>query len=285
VCAPASLFALPLGGLLLAAGPRTRADWLAAGGVVALGVATILRPETGLLHAATGACAVLVAAAFVLRMVLRPGRFLPRAAGAACLGAAAGAVVAAVAWGPGFIEALRWQAAREAGAVGRMVAVPPELTGTIDRVVGFAAVTLPAAVALLTLAGLALAWSVHHRLAARPLGPPLGRFRDFRFADAWVWTLVAAGSVYLVPRLTAWQDAALNVGLVAAALYVLRGAAIVTAFAQSAGVSLGALTVGTVVAASFMLPMFLIVPGLWTLGVTDTWVEFRRRLAAGSNVQ
>jgi hypothetical protein len=34
-----------------------------------------------------------------------------------------------------------------------------------------------------------------------------------------------------------------------------------------------------------MLPMFLIVPGLWTLGVTDTWVEFRRRLAAGSNVQ
>jgi hypothetical protein len=36
--------------------------------------------------------------------------------------------------------------------------------------------------------------------------------------------------------------------------------------------------VGAVVAAALAVPLLFLVPGLATLGVTDTWLEFRRRL-------
>jgi hypothetical protein len=144
---------------------------------------------------------------------------------------------------------------------------------------------VPAIIVLQTLAGLALAWHCHRQIAAQPLGEPLAPFREFRFGDHWVWSLVGALTVWLVPVLGGLKGAALNLGLVAATLYLLRGAAIVMAFAQAAGVSSAVLVVGTTVAAVLAVPLLLIVPGLWTLGVTDTWLAFRRRLAARSHGQ
>ena len=76
-------------------------------------------------------------------------------------------------------------------------------------------------------AGLTLAWQLHVRLAARPLGPALAPFREFRFGDLWVWGVVASITVWLVPALATLKLAALNLAVVLGALYLLRGAAVV----------------------------------------------------------
>ncbi len=76
--------------------------------------------------------------------------------------------------------------------------------------------------------------------------------------------------------------AALNLLVVLGALYLLRGAAIVVTAAAVAGLAPSALALSLVVAAILVLPLVFILPGLATLGVTDTWLEFRRRLAARS---
>ena len=73
---------------------------------------------------------------------------------------------------------------------------------------------------------------------------------------------------------------ALNVTVVLGALYLLRGAAVVAAFAAATGVSIATLVGGAVVGVVLVLPMVLLVPGLWTLGVSDIWLQFRRRLAS-----
>ncbi|HEU5323668.1 MAG TPA: hypothetical protein VFX28_22890, partial [Methylomirabilota bacterium] len=94
---------------------------------------------------------------------------------------------------------------------------------------------------------------------------------------------VAAVAIWVAPWLAALHTAALNLAVVTGALYFLRGAAIVAAFAQVIGVSTGALIAGAAASAVLAVPLLVLVPGLWTLGVTDTWLEFRRRLAARQN--
>jgi uncharacterized protein HemY len=71
-----------------------------------------------------------------------------------------------------------------------------------------------------------------------------------------------------------------NLAVVLGTLYLLQGAAIVVAFAAAAGISTATLVVGAALAAALAVPLLFIVPGMWTLGVTDTWFEYRRRLAA-----
>jgi len=149
----------------------------------------------------------------------------------------------------------------------------------VDRVVTAVSSTVPALLALETLAGLTLAWQLHVRLATRPLGPALAPFRDFRFGDLWVWGVVASITVWLVPALAGLKIAALNVAVVLAALYLLRGVAVVVAFAAATGIPVGALLLVAAVSALLAVPLLLLLPGLWTLGMTDTWLQFRRRLA------
>jgi hypothetical protein len=62
-------------------------------------------------------------------------------------------------------------------------------------------------------------------------------------------------------------------------LYLLRGAAVVTAFAATTGVSAMALVASAVAAVVLVIPLLVLLPGLCTLGVTDTWLQFRHRLA------
>ena len=85
--------------------------------------------------------------------------------------------------------------------------------------------------------------------------------------------------------LTAWtfEPVLLAVIFVVGALYLLRGAAIVVACAVVLGVSPLSLIVGSVAAALLAVPLLFVLPGLATLGITDTWLEFRRRLAGRPN--
>jgi len=66
---------------------------------------------------------------------------------------------------------------------------------------------------------------------------------------------------------------------VASTLYVLRGAAIVVTFAEAFGISALTLLIVAAVAAALAVPLVFVLPGLCTLGITDTWYQYRRRLA------
>jgi hypothetical protein len=137
--------------------------------------------------------------------------------------------------------------------------------------------------ALQTLAGLALAWQLHVRIAARTpqatvTAAPLTRFKDFRIGDGWVWGIVAWLIVLILPVSSALHIAGTNVGLVAGTLYVLRGAAIVATFAEAFGISTAMLVIMAAAAAALAVPMLFVLPGLCTLGITDTWYQYRRRL-------
>ena len=281
VWAPPSLAGLPCAALLLVApdrSPRTRLTAAAIGAVSAL---LLVLPGGGRLGAVLSAYTVLVTAAFVAGAVLRPVGFLRQALRATLAAGAGTALLVSLVWGPSGWGALAWQATREAGLAMRFVVERrPDAFALYEPVVRFISVTTPGMLALQTLAGLALAWQWHVHLARAPLGAPLAQFREFRIADGWVWGVVAWLGLLAAPVSGALKIAGTNLGLVLGALYLLRGAAIVVAFAQVAGVSGVVLVVVAGVATALALPLLFLVPGLCTLGITDTWYEYRRRLAA-----
>jgi hypothetical protein len=279
--APASLAGLPFAALVLASGPRRSREWWAAGIAAGSSVAVILAAPPGLLGAAVGAYTILVTAAFVLLALYWPGRFLARALRATALAGVATAGLAWATWGGGFWTGLDREAARAASrSASRWLGDRADALPLLDPVIGMAGDLLPALLVLQTLAGLALAWQWHQRVSTRPLGEPLGPFRELRFSDHWVWGVVAAIAVWVAPFLAELQTPALNLAVVTGVLYLLRGAAIVAAVAEVVGVSTGALVAGAAAAVVLTVPLLLLLPGLWTLGLTDTWLEFRRRLAA-----
>jgi len=91
--------------------------------------------------------------------------------------------------------------------------------------------------------------------------------------------------VWAVPKLALLKGAALNLGLVLGTLYLLRGAAILVALAGAAGLPTWTLVAGAVVACVLLLPLLVLVPSLWTLGVFDTWLAFRQRRFGRPTVQ
>lgn len=149
-----------------------------------------------------------------------------------------------------------------------------EAAGQARQVAGL----LPGAVFLASLAGLALAWRGHYWLAVRPLGGAPAPFSTFTFSDQAVWLVVGALVVLLLPagvnsdRLDA---VAMNLLLVMLCLYAIRGAAI---FRASTG---RPSAVGVALYSVLTILMFAFVAtGLMLLGLADTWLDFRRRLAA-----
>ncbi|HEY6809214.1 MAG TPA: DUF2232 domain-containing protein [Gemmatimonadales bacterium] len=285
--APGSLApaGLAFAGLMSLGRPAAPAGWLALG-VAAGGSAWMLQGGSGTaLDGLASAFAVCAATAFVLGAALRPTgvfRQALRAVGWALAGIIALELLlqGGVPW-----DQLAWDARREASWVARKsLAANADTYAVFEPVVRAISSALPAVLVLGTLAGLALAWQWHTRLARRPLGAPLAAFREFRFGDGWIWGLVGSGLAWVLPVLAAAKIAALNLAIVLGVLYLLRGAAIVVALAAAAGVSNAALVLGAAVAGVLAFPLLVVLPGLWALGVSDTWLEFRRRLASRPNI-
>lgn len=282
--APLSFVGLPLAALILAAPPRGAAQWGVALLVGVPSVALLFTARGDLVSAAAHAYIVLVAATFVTLTLAAPARFLPQALRASIVALGALFVLARVILGPGAADMLQWEATRQASTTLRtLIALRPEAYVVFEPTVRILGETVPALLVLQSLAGLGLAWQWHQFLAARPLGTPLAPFRDFRIADGWVWAVVGAVTVWITPLFAGLKAAALNLLVVAGTLYLLRGAAIVVAFAVMLGVSPMSLIVGLLAAAVLAVPLLVVVPGLATLGMTDTWLEFRRRLAGRPN--
>jgi hypothetical protein len=140
----------------------------------------------------------------------------------------------------------------------------------------------PSLLALQSLAALALAWAMYHRLSRARLGPPLGMLRDFRFNDQLVWGLIVGLTFVFLPTLASVRVVGRNLLVFFGALYALRGLGVLSWFMAP-----GALTItATVGFAMFLLPVLNAIAALgfillaiaaFGLGLGDTWADWRSR--------
>lgn len=130
----------------------------------------------------------------------------------------------------------------------------------------------PALLAFETLAALALAWSLFHRLSRARIGPPLQRLREFRFDDQLIWGVIVGLVFVLVPGLSEAREFGINVLVFFGALYAVRGLGVMSWFLVSPGRLFG----------SMVMIAVALIPVLWSiplgLGLGDTWIDWRRRV-------
>ena len=112
----------------------------------------------------------------------------------------------------------------------------------------------PSLLALESLAVLALAWGLYHRVSRARIGPPLAPLKEFRFNDQLVWGLVAGITAVAVPTLTAFRVVGLNLLMFFGALYALRGLGVLTWF-FAPGRLMVALTIGLARTSSIAAPL------------------------------
>jgi Predicted membrane protein (DUF2232) len=144
-----------------------------------------------------------------------------------------------------------------------------------SQLVQLAEVVTPVYAALLaceSLAVLALAWALVHRLSRSRIGQPLAPLREFRFNDQLVWGLLLGAAILTVPSLEVLHPSAWNLVVFFGALYVLRGVGVMAWYAAPAG----QLTVMLVCIVFLALPRL---GGALTfgLGLGDTWLDLRKR--------
>jgi hypothetical protein len=286
---------LPCAALLIIAPPLAsgeRPGWsqpiAALIGAVSLALLVVTAGSGGRLAAVTSTYIVLASAAFVSFALLRPDTVLRQAFRSTLAAGLAAALLIQVLWGSDAWGALGWEATRQASLTMRaIVEVAPDAFPIYEPMVRFISLTWPGMLALQTLAGLALAWQLQRRIGSAALGEsaPRVRFKDFNMGDGWVWGIVAWLGVLILPASSVLHVAGTNLGLVASTLYVLRGAAIVATFAEAFGVSALALVIVAAAAAALAVPLLFVLPGLCTLGITDTWYQYRRRLAKARDRQ
>lgn len=278
------LFVLgPLAGLLIASRPATMREW-AWIAVAVLWLAVSLWTPGGLATQTVHAWALFVTGAFVALMLSGRVRLVTGALLATVFG-----LGAATAWN--WWLGTRWQEIQlavahagwelcrqllEEGLVRAERAEALRLAvDLVGDVIAVLAQLLPGMLVLAALPGLALAWAWYHRIARRPIGQPGGSFADFRFNDQLIWLVVVCVAAMVLPLPARWMDIMGNLAIVIGGLYAARGAAILWGTLEN-GFPLLILVV-MMVGALFVLPVVL--GGSFALGLADTWVDFRRRLA------
>lgn len=237
----------------------------------------------------------MLAAAFGAVLLVRTGeRFLPRALLTLGVALVLGAAVAAVSAGSlraaweivatelaGRADLARQQWTEVTGSDGwtELLRDSPETARAVSDEVDRQLVSLPEAGRVLfpalllleSLAALALAWAVYHRVGRARLGPPLARLRDLRFHDALVWGVVAGLLLMVLPLSGLARGIGVNLLVFFGALYALRGLGVIIWFLapgrwMAVFLTLFALFFGNVVG--------VVAVGV---GLGDTWFDWRRR--------
>ncbi len=134
----------------------------------------------------------------------------------------------------------------------------------------------PALLFLSAMIGAWLAWIWYYRVAHAPAGRPPRPFRDFTFNDHYIWAVVVAGAVALLGRAPTMQLASYNALLVLFVWYCARGLAIVLTMLHAAPLLLKATL--------FIIGLVVLPFGCVALGLADTWLDFRRRMAPHAGV-
>jgi hypothetical protein len=284
IFAPPVLLIGPLAGLLLLTRPATVREWLCFA-MSAAWTVLWLNQAGDLASQFARAGAVLVIGTFLALTVWRPSALFSRALTATTVAGAA-----LIAWMWHFdvswsavqrgVESDLWAYNRallvRLGSTGNSASVEPLFAelATMVRTVG---AFYPALLFLASLAGLRLAWSWYHRLARRPIGPAPAPFAAFQFNDQLVWGWVIGLALCLLPLPQVWSVIGGNLLLVWSVVYAVRGLAVFSA--GSRRVPMPVIATLTVIA-MFLLPFVL--GGLTLLGLADTWLDFRRRLAVST---
>jgi hypothetical protein len=163
------------------------------------------------------------------------------------------------------------QAPRIAEMANQVATQRSEVQAALARV---AVPLAPALLGLEALAACALAWALYHRLSRTRIGDPLTPLRRFAFSDQLVWAIVAGLSMMLVPTLAPLGVVGRNLVVFFGTLYVLRGYGIYAWF-LSRRAAVASLTLAVV-----LFPLSLVtVPAALGLGLSDTWLDWRRRVA------
>ena len=281
------LFVLgPLAGLLVASRPATLREWMWIG-AAGLWLAVSLWQPGGLAPQMTQAWPFFVTTAFVALMLVGQRRLIPGALLATLfgLGGATGWIWSlGTRWQDIQLAMTRsgWEQCRQMLAEVR--ALSPERAAGLQVVVdtmadgvGWMAEFLPALLVLSALPGLAIAWSWYHRLAATPTGAPAGRFAEFRFSDQLVWGVVLALVAIVLPVPVEMRQLVGNIALVVGGLYAARGTAILWG-----GIEEFPLLVLVVIVVGVIIILPVALGGVFSLGLADTWVDFRQRFATDS---
>jgi predicted membrane protein DUF2232 len=281
--APPVLLIGPLAGLLLLTRPTTAKEWL---WLIGTGVWTglWLNQGGGLAAQFARAGAVLLIGTFLALTVWRPSARFSQALLATAL-AGVGLTLwmwrLDIAWGAvqRAVENELWTYNREMmlRLVGITGSAGQGLLGQMSEMVRTVGAFYPALLFLAGLAGLRLAWTWYHRIVARPVGPAPAAFTAFKFSDQLVWGWVVGLGLCLVRQSPAWTALGSNLLLVWSVLYAARGLAVFSASSKRVPRPVIA-TLGVV--AMFLLPF--VVGGLTLLGLADTWLDFRRRLATST---
>jgi hypothetical protein len=278
VIPPAALIFVPFGIMALGLPPLRPGVML--GGVV-LGGLTFIGGQGPLWFAEHGWTLVL-GAWFLCATVLVPAAgFLPRAL-AAVAGALASVALLLAPLPDGLrrLDGLVRQRVRGA-AVDVASAWSPEGLGRFGEAMSGAAVRAaelqaelyPAMLALGSLSALGVAYWAWARLAVRD-PQPLAPFRSFDFPDVLVWVLIASLVLVVAPLEPGLDRLGWNGALFMAALYALRGAAVLGTVAPRPGMA------GRVVLALLIVLLYPVAVGTaMMVGLTDTWIDLRARHA------
>ncbi len=279
---PALLIFVPLAFLLIAVPPRR--SWLVLLGLLLL-AATFIGQRSGTLWWFGRGWALILSAWFVVAVALLPQLTVTMRALIAVCGAAASAALLFLlnrrSW-----ESVDWSVTQQlrngaadlrafwAGRT-RNDAVASEMSRFLDRFAEWQAASYPALLALASLAALALAWWLWRRLVAQDRRP-LGALRDFRFSDHMVWLMVAGLMMVVLPFGAALTRTGANLLAFMAALYALRGFAVMLWLFGAPSI-LGGLF-GAIV---FLLLYPIVMTTTLLVGLTDTWLDLRTRRNKG----
>jgi len=133
-----------------------------------------------------------------------------------------------------------------------------------------AAALVPSLLALESLAALALAWAVIHRLPVAPIGPRLGELREFRFNDQLVWGLAVGATIALLPVFADGKMAGVNLLVFFGTLYLLRGVGVLSWMARAKWVA-------TLLIVLTLFGFTVVGALALGVGVVDTWMDWRSR--------
>lgn len=285
--APVIFLLGPLALLLLASRPSTRREWFWLA-LAVVGVAASVQGHPGLFDQSVRAYGAFFAGAFVVTALLGIRSLVTRSLLSVCV-----AVGGVAAWY--FKLQLRlvdlrsafitqsWEAYRVARP--ELPTMPP--TSGIDFV-GSASTSdfartladglnamgalLPGFMTLLLLVGAWLTWNWYAGIARRPIGPPPKPFHEFSFNDQLIWALlVVTGASLLLPDLSPGAGAAANIFVVLWGLYTARGLAVSQVVLRKAS--------PWFVLVLYLLAFPILPFALFAIGVADTWLDLRSRMA------